>query len=90
MSAKAEKREGQRTVNTVGSSACSRIAEFEVGLWKACGIENRSQNFFKQIPGGRFDRESDLSFKWLSSNQLSNSHGINTRLRGRPPESARF
>jgi hypothetical protein len=90
VSAKAEKAASQRTVNTVGSSACSEIAEFEVGLWKACGIENRSHNFFKQIPGGRFDRESDLGFKWLSSNQLSNSHGINMQLGASQPESARF
>ena len=90
MSAKAERPAGQCTVNTVGSSACSEIAEFEVGLWKACGIENGFQNFFKQIPGGRFDQESDLSFKWLSSNQLDNSRGINTQLRASQPESARF
>jgi hypothetical protein len=53
--------EGWRTVNAVGRSACSGIAEFEVGLWKACGIENGFQNFFEQIPGGRFDQESELT-----------------------------
>lgn len=90
MRAGRERVRGRRAVNAVGSSACSGNAEFEVGLWKACGIENRLQNFFEQRRGGGFDQESDLSFKWLSSNQLGNSRGINTQLYGGLPKSARF
>jgi hypothetical protein len=48
------------------------------------------QNSFKQIPAGRFDQESNTSFKWLSSNQLGNSRGINMRLRETEREAVRF
>jgi hypothetical protein len=47
------------------------------GLWKACGIENRFQNSGEQMSGVGTDRESNLGFKWLNSNQLCNSREIN-------------